>query len=397
MVSPGLSLGAGRGALLLIVAIGGACSVAWVLTADAGLVWQQARAFAWWVALPAVALTLANVLLRLIRWQFFLRRSGIRLPMRQSAGIFVAGLAMLLTPAYAGEGVKTWLVARARAGAAETASPGREGWARAAGSVVAERLFDAMALCLVGGVAFLLSGEPVWGLTLGGAGLLGVGLVAIALRGREARHLVSALLLSILAWLCGCLTLYVVCRGVRLDVTPLQAIGTYSAATLLGGLTLLPAGVGVVGTAMLIKLQGYGASLEQAVLAAVLVRLLTVWLTAALGVTGCWHLWWQQRRATPMSASHFDALAPAYADQLCATARDRVVTRKVQLMLRALRVASITPGARILDAGCGHGWYVAALTRAGYHVTGVDLAPAQLAIAGTQYQDSPLATATVLA
>ena len=96
----------------LVVAAGGLCTVAWVLAADAALVRAQLEAFRWWLAVPAIALTLANVAVRLVRWQYLLRRAGVPLPMRRSAGIFVAGLAMLLTPAYAGEGVKTWLVAR---------------------------------------------------------------------------------------------------------------------------------------------------------------------------------------------------------------------------------------------------------------------------------------------
>ena len=46
-------------------------------------------------------------------------------------------------------------------------------------------------------------------------------------------------------------------------MSPAQAAGTYGAATLLGGLTFLPAGVGVVGTAMLVRLEGYGATLQR--------------------------------------------------------------------------------------------------------------------------------------
>ncbi len=198
-------------------------------------------------------------------------------------------------------------------------------------------------------------------------------------------------------------------------------MGTYGAATLLGGLTFLPAGVGVVGTAMLVRLEGYGATLQQAVLAAILVRLLTVWLTAALGVAGCWRLWRLGRRqaapgvwtpavdgsgaggssgargaargpagraggeeggAKPARwAGHFDALGAAYAGELSPAARERVVGRKVALTVHALRAAGIAPGARLLDAGCGPGWYVDALAGAGYRVVGVDLAPGQVAAA----------------
>jgi SAM-dependent methyltransferase/uncharacterized membrane protein YbhN (UPF0104 family) len=380
MVTPGRLLPRLNGrTAFLVVAAGGLCTVAWVLAADAALVWAQLESFRWWLALPAVALTLANIAVRLVRWQYFLRRAGVRLPMRQSTGIFVAGLAMLLTPAYAGEGVKTWLVAR----------EGQGTLPRAAGVVVIERLFDAIALALTGGGALLLAGEPLPGLVLALAGIVGVGVAAAAGRGRPLVQPALALGLSVLAWTAGCLTLYAVCLGLGLEVTAPQAVGTYSVATLLGGLTLLPAGVGVVGTAMLVRLQGYGVPLEGAVLAAVLVRLFTTWLTAALGAAGCWRLWRAGRRdpagapepAAPDAGAHFDALAPQYAAQLSVAARERVVGRKVTLTLDALRAAGIRPGARLLDAGCGQGWYVAALRAAGYRVIGVDLAPGQIAAA----------------
>jgi SAM-dependent methyltransferase/uncharacterized membrane protein YbhN (UPF0104 family) len=381
MVTPGRPLPRPNGrAVFLVVAAGGLCTVGWVLAADAALVWAQLESFRWWLALPAVALTLANIAARLVRWQYFLRRAGVLLPMRQSTGIFVAGLAMLLTPAYAGEGVKTWLVAR----------EGRGTLPRAAGVVVIERLFDAIALALAGGAALLLAGEPLPGLVLALAGIAGVAVAAAAGRGGPPGQLAVPLGLSVLAWTAGCLTLYAVCLGLDLEVTAPQAVGTYGIATLLGGLTLLPAGVGVVGTAMLVRLQGYGVPLEEAVLAAVLVRLLTTWLTAALGAAGCWRLWRAGRRrpatgpeteATLGAGAHFDALAPQYAAQLSVAARERVVGRKVALTLDTLRAAGIRPGARLLDAGCGQGWYVAALRAAGYQVVGVDLAPGQIAAA----------------
>jgi 2-polyprenyl-3-methyl-5-hydroxy-6-metoxy-1,4-benzoquinol methylase len=299
---------------------------------------------------------------------------GVRVPVRESARIFIAGLAMLLTPAYAGEGVKTWLVRRAQPGATT----------RAAGVVLAERAFDAIALALVAGLALVLSGEPSLGLTLAAlaalaCGALGAGtLLPSPVRGRGA-VLATALALSVLAWLAGSSTLLAVCAGLACGVTPAQAIGTYAASTLLGGLTLLPAGVGVVGTAILLRLQGYGVAEQPAVIAAVLVRLFTVWLTAAIGVAGCWRL---ARRAASLAANdegtRFDSIAPTYGEQLSQTAKTRVISRKTALMAEALSDAGIGPGARILDAGCGQGWYLQALAAQGYRVTGIDLSLGQL-------------------
>lgn len=379
---------------LLVIAAGGACSAAWMMHASLPLIWRQALAFNWWLVLPAAALTLASIGLRFIRWQFLLRRARLVLPARPSLSIFLAGLAMLLTPAYAGEGVKAWLVGRAVPGATT----------RAAGAVAAERVFDAVALCLVGGLALAATGDTHTGGLLLAAGALGLLLAAGAIRAAppllawlwrvrgtsaagvrpfivDGRGVVIALALSASAWTAGCLTLYVVCRGAGVPLGPTAAAGTYALSTLLGGLTLLPAGVGVVGTVILLRLQAGGATLQQAVLVAVLVRLVTVWLTATIGIVATGRAWLQVRgrpwAMAPLPA-HFDRLAPRYDRQLSAATRERVVGRKVALTLAQLREAGIAPGARLLDAGCGPGWYVAALTRAGYRLIGLDAAHRQV-------------------
>ena len=93
---------------------------------------------------------------------------------------------------------------------------------------------------------------------------------------------------------------------------------------------------------------------------------------AALAAGATW--WATGKRAT---AGHFDALAPDYAEQLSPAARERVLNRKTALMIDALADARISR-ARMLDVGCGHGWYVGALEAQGTTVTGLDLSPAQL-------------------
>src|SRR5689334_13922182 len=72
-----------------VLAAGGAISAIWVAYANAALLLRQALAFNWWLALPAVGLTLASVALRFVRWHYLLRRYGVVLPTRRSAGIFV--------------------------------------------------------------------------------------------------------------------------------------------------------------------------------------------------------------------------------------------------------------------------------------------------------------------
>jgi cyclopropane fatty-acyl-phospholipid synthase-like methyltransferase len=46
--------------------------------------------------------------------------------------------------------------------------------------------------------------------------------------------------------------------------------------------------------------------------------------------------------------------------------------------LAAVRLAGLTPGARVLDVPCGYGRHAVPLAREGYRVIGLDRSPAQL-------------------
>jgi SAM-dependent methyltransferase len=112
-------------------------------------------------------------------------------------------------------------------------------------------------------------------------------------------------------------------------------------------------------------------------------------LVLTLSTLGASWLWWVMRpSAGPLQRGHFDRLAPDYADQLSSTARQRVVARKSQLTVEALDARGVQPGARLLDAGCGHGWYVDALSKRGYAVVGADLSPGQLGVAARELRMS---------
>ena len=103
--------------------------------------------------------------------------------------------------------------------------------------------------------------------------------------------------------------------------------------------------------------------------------------------------WLRGRRE---AKEHFDDLAPDYAEQLSPAARERVVRRKTALMADALAAAGHKQP-RLLDVGCGHGWYIAALQEEGAKVSGLDLSPAQLAAARRHLNGSaPLAAGSAL-
>ncbi|HEU5314647.1 MAG TPA: methyltransferase domain-containing protein [Chloroflexota bacterium] len=104
------------------------------------------------------------------------------------------------------------------------------------------------------------------------------------------------------------------------------------------------------------------------------------------------------RRPADPRGTHFDTLAPDYAAQLSPDARARVVARKTEITLHALDRADVRPGARILDVGCGHGWYLETLAQEGYKPVGVDLSLRQLRAARRSHaRGLPLVVASATA
>jgi 2-polyprenyl-6-hydroxyphenyl methylase/3-demethylubiquinone-9 3-methyltransferase len=59
----------------------------------------------------------------------------------------------------------------------------------------------------------------------------------------------------------------------------------------------------------------------------------------------------------------------------------RLLTRKISLMLKSLEDQGVTSHSRGIDIGCGQGWYICEMSRAGYEMYGVDQAEQQIQLA----------------
>lgn len=264
--------------------------------------------YAWWTFAAALGLALGNYALRFLKWQYYLARLGVHdVPWVESLTIYLAGFALSVTPAKAGEVFKSALLLSARGVPV----------ARTAPIVVADRLSDLISLILIaivgsfwfeGGrlpaiaasvmVAALLVfvfvpriGELVIGIMEG----FPVGR-AIAPKARQAyvalRLLAgpSALLLptalSLVAWGLECVALWVVCVGLEHAVSMAVGFFTYSVATIAGAVMMLPGGVG--GTeatmeALLLQLSQPRMPQGVAAAATLVVRFATLWFAVIVG------------------------------------------------------------------------------------------------------------------
>ncbi len=262
------------------------------LYADFGRLGDELGRFRWELFPAACGLTALNYLLRFWRWQRYLARLEIEIPVGRSLSIFVAGLTMTISPAKLGEVLKCGLLRRS------FAMPVR----RSAPVVLAERVTDAtgvVVLAVAGGAG--TDRWPLLALALAGVVVI-VAVVRSPLLGRfaalgeapaAARMLLGPRLLagmtavSAVSWFCECLAAYLCVRGLRLDLSLADTVVVFSLGSLAGALSFLPGGLGVAETSMtgLIRVLG-DVSRAGAAAATVLIRLATLWFAVALGLVG---------------------------------------------------------------------------------------------------------------
>ena len=95
--------------------------------------------FAWALMGPILGLSLANYGIRFLRWELYLRRLGIRVRPWTSVSVFLAGLAMTITPGKVGEFIKSYLLKEAHDVPMATSAP----------VVFVERVGDLLGLLLL--------------------------------------------------------------------------------------------------------------------------------------------------------------------------------------------------------------------------------------------------------
>ncbi|WP_088188475.1 lysylphosphatidylglycerol synthase transmembrane domain-containing protein [Desulfosporosinus sp. FKA] len=257
-----------------------------------------------WLCL-LLMLSLLNYVLRIIRWQNYLRFLGANLPVTLSALIYVTGFALTMTPGKAGElyrGVflKTYGVT----------------YADSIAVFVSERISDlsAILLLIILGifrqlhwfmiisliiVAVIISRVllPHTKFLLKFLGNLSrhiycpskvrrrwLTLLIEARRCHSPRILISATFLSLLAWSSEAVAFYLLLYKLGFSAGLLFALYVYALATLAGAISFLPGGLGGTEAVMTGLLLINGMPATQAIAATVIIRLTTLWFAVFLGV-----------------------------------------------------------------------------------------------------------------
>lgn len=321
-------------------------------------------------------LTVANLGIRWLRWHWLTRRLGAHVRTNDSIRIYFATLPAIATPFYVGELSRAVLLGKRYSNARHIAV---FVW-------VVERFADAAILGLV-----LLG-------TLGQWWIFGIVAVACVVPFLFVGRFLSAstakaffrpltvvwlAVTTTAAWLLPIFGLVFIISQVsgQTGTFPLAA-QSFSAGSLLGGVTGIPLGIGVTGSTSIAVLANGGIVEATLPVTMLLFRTATVWLSLGIGIACAAlfgrHLLQLVRHHEQEDEDHFDEIASQYAGELGDHVRDRLLDRKIDAMDSALRERGLGEGGRGLDIGCGQGWYATEMAAHGYVMSGCDLSAGQV-------------------
>ncbi len=299
-----------RGKLVVSLIFALLVFIALTFYADAPRLLAALAKFDWRFLPLALATTLANYLIRFLRWHYYLHVIGVKnVPRRDSLMIFLSGFSLTMTPGKLGEVLKSFLL-KNRYGTPVSYS---------ASIVFAERLTDVVGVVILAaaGLAFYPLGLGALAIVLvvttifvvivqqrplaerlldlfarlpliGRSANLARNLYESAYLMLRAKPLLVAIALATAAWFGECITFFIVLLGIGLPPTfllLLQATFIYAAASLFGAVSMLPGGLGATEGGMALLLQQIVAvAREEAVAATLIVRLCTLWFAVLLGV-----------------------------------------------------------------------------------------------------------------
>lgn len=278
--------------------------------------------------LPGViGLVLLGLLLRAVRWHYYVRRLRWEVPWCQSIVAFLASFAFTATPGKAGEVVKSVLL-RTRYNV-----PLADG----VGVLLVERLGDLLAVLLLAasgltlladGLVYLLiaamlvvattvvvGNRRIYGPIISQVAripkLSGVADKTICLlnAGRALLHPAPFLVgmgLAMIAWSCEGLAFHLLIGGFGSKPQILTSCSIYGAATLAGALSALPGGIGGFEVVMVLLLSRLGMLVAEAMMPVVVFRLCTLWLGSLIGLVFMlgWLFWMGQGRTDSVTLNN---------------------------------------------------------------------------------------------
>jgi len=295
-----------RRALILVAGLGVLLYTVAALSTDADKLRMALSQLGWLGSGLVLGLSLVNYLFRFQRWRLYIAELGHRLPTGQHLLYYLSGFAFTVSPAKAGEAVRSLYLREHGVSYPESIA-----------ALFVERLLDLLAMALLASLIvldqlqywpvlaaaiavtvglLLLIGQPAlprWTgrLSARRSGRLSAALAHLTKLLQSSQNLlrpqllIVGLVLGVIAWGAEGIGFQLICRGLQFDLSPAAATGIYAIAALGGGAAFfMPGGIGGMEVVMTSLLVARGMPLSVAIIATLLCHLATLWFAVVIGL-----------------------------------------------------------------------------------------------------------------
>jgi len=292
-----------RALLAVIVAI--ALYAVFVIFSDISLLIEKFQNFNFLVLIPAFLLVLTSYFIRGFRWDLFLKTLDIDIPLKKSLSLFFAGLGLSITPGKFGEVIKSHFLKKDH----------DHSYSKTAPIVFVERYYDLVGILIISiiGIWFVNIDQTIVFVALT---IIIVALVIsqqkkivikilrkfervsflnkFAVKTLEMFETIHILLkpklyaksigYSVTAWLIESLAVFLIFLGFDIDLSLPTVILIFTISSIIGGLSMLPGGIGITEGGMVGLLLLEGIDYTSAISAVILVRIVTLWFSVIIGL-----------------------------------------------------------------------------------------------------------------
>ena len=249
-------------------------------------------------------LTTISYLVRFIKWDYFLKRVGVRLSIKDNLFVFLSGFSMVMTPAKVGEVWKCWLIKDINGEKLNKTVP----------VVIIDRITDVLGLIILAMAGVLYYTDGIYiilallfiftGFLIAVRSKTISGKIIKLLENRMGKYaenikimhetfetlmkpgsLIRMSFLSAFAWFFECLVMYLIILGFGQSIKITLATFIFSFASLAGAVSMVPGGLGVAEGTISGLLQYFGMAAPVSVAITIFVRAVTLWYGAIVGIS----------------------------------------------------------------------------------------------------------------
>jgi len=291
---------------LLVVIASVALYTIFMIFSDISLLIDKFQNFNFLVLIPAFLLVLLALFIRGYRWDFFLKTLGINISLKNSMSLFFAGLGLTITPGKIGEVIKSHFLKKDH----------NQSYAKTTPIVFVERYYDLVGILIISiiGIWFVNIDRTIVFVALS---IIIAALIVsqqkkivirilgrlenfklfnkFAKRMHETFETVHVLLkpklyaksigYSVTAWLIESFAVFLIFIGFEIELSLPTVILIFTISSIIGGLSMLPGGIGLTEGGMVGLLLLEGIDYTSAISAVILVRIVTLWFSVAIGLS----------------------------------------------------------------------------------------------------------------